>query len=1274
MSGFTVPLSTLRKISPTILFVFVSFAHAQIVSVSPRQNAIHVPAATSVFVTFGEAMNAASINDTTFRVWGAQSGLHKGAITYDAEAKRATLFPAQPFAPGEPATVMLTAAMRTLANQPLAPFGWSFVTAADTAAGRFHHRTDYATAGKASSVCAGDWDADGDLDLAIATSADQKLAILTNRGNGTFVQDENYSLASEPHALCAADLDDDLDLDIAITNYSGSVSILMNNGSGKFSLYKTLTVGQNPRGIVAADLDGDGDVDLVTANQANHNVFVLKNNGNASFQARQNYPAGYGAYAVAAADLDGDGDLDLATANLGRTISLLMNNGNGVFAVPQNYANSEGPNSIFLADIDGDYDVDIVTAQQHYGTVSVWKNNGDGSLQARKSYAVSGKPRVVFCADLDGDGDLDLVTANGAPTLSALMNNGNGLFQTRQNYAVSGQAYSVFAADLNGDGALDLAAANYDAKTVSVLLNPDLVTTTISHLDFPPTYLGKAQERSFWVYNYGLTAATFADVLTNHPNFKVASGKPSTLARGDSARIIVRYEPTAAISDTGKVMIYPNNFRSIEVGLFGKGLPPAPSISASPGVLDFGNMTTNKISDLSLTIHNNGVLDLSLAGITNSNPSFALAGSALLTIPPGEKKALFVRFMPVLLGKHTDTLSVFSNDPAHSPLRIPMSGVGTATILPEISIRTVQVNFDSVIASLSKTASLLVHNLGASKLNITGLTSNNAAFAVASATPLTLAPGDSEEVKLVFTPRNVGPQTGLLTIASNDANESALQISMRGTGKAVPSPGLTRIAPTAGARLQKLAVKFYGSNFFPSLTKVNVGANVVVSSVIVHGSDSLTANITLGANAPTGPQNFYLTNSGPGGGNSPARQFSITNPAPSLAGITPASGNRLQRLNVKFRGANFINGVTKVNAGADLVVNSLTFHNSDSMQANVTITAKAATGGHKFSVTNSGPGGGVSTAHDFNVNNPAPLLTRVTPNTATRGQKLNVGFKGGNFIDDVTRVNMGPDIQLDQLTVNSADSLTAKITIGATATRGAREVSLFNDAPGGGASAAKVFRIINNVPQPPRLLLPAHQAVVELHHSPLPIAFKWRNALDGDVADTLKYTLSLFGPDLILSSLVIRDTSLAWNIMSRVRLATQYKWTVKVHDGSVSVASPDTFTFRTSTTVAVAEPRANAIPAAFALEQNYPNPFFRNTKGSTTIKYALPRASEVVLKVYDLSGREVATLAHGRKSAGYYDATWEGKDGKGHALPSGVYWLRLEAGDFVQVRKLTVMQ
>ena len=89
------------------------------------------------------------------------------------------------------------------------------------------------------------------------------------------------------------------------------------------------------------------------------------------------------------------------------------------------------------------------------------------------------------------------------------------------------------------------------------------------------------------------------------------------------------------------------------------------------------------------------------------------------------------------------------------------------------------------------------------------------------------------------------------------------------------------------------------------------------------------------------------------------------------------------------------------------------------------------------------------------------------------------------------------------------------------------------------------------------------------------------------------------------------------------------------------------------------------VPDHFALEQNYPNPF----NPSTAISYQLTVNSEVTLKVFDVLGREVATLVNEKKDAGSYSVRFSGA-----GLSSGVYLYRLQAGEFTQTRKLMLLK
>jgi hypothetical protein len=91
----------------------------------------------------------------------------------------------------------------------------------------------------------------------------------------------------------------------------------------------------------------------------------------------------------------------------------------------------------------------------------------------------------------------------------------------------------------------------------------------------------------------------------------------------------------------------------------------------------------------------------------------------------------------------------------------------------------------------------------------------------------------------------------------------------------------------------------------------------------------------------------------------------------------------------------------------------------------------------------------------------------------------------------------------------------------------------------------------------------------------------------------------------------------------------------------------------------------DSVPTEFALRQNYPNPF----NPSTVIAFDLPTAADVSLTIYDILGREVARLASGQRHAGRYQETWDAGD-----FASGVYFYRLEAGDFKELKMLTLVR
>ena len=97
----------------------------------------------------------------------------------------------------------------------------------------------------------------------------------------------------------------------------------------------------------------------------------------------------------------------------------------------------------------------------------------------------------------------------------------------------------------------------------------------------------------------------------------------------------------------------------------------------------------------------------------------------------------------------------------------------------------------------------------------------------------------------------------------------------------------------------------------------------------------------------------------------------------------------------------------------------------------------------------------------------------------------------------------------------------------------------------------------------------------------------------------------------------------------------------------------------------IEEDKTNSLLNKFILNQNYPNPF----NPLTNIQYSVNSTQQVTLKVYDLLGREIATLVNEEKPAGEYEVEFGGT-----GLTSGIYFYQLRAGEFTQVKKMVLLK
>ncbi len=332
------------------------------------------------------------------------------------------------------------------------------------------------------SVAVADFNGDGIPDLVAANLAEypaepgQGVSVLLGNGDGTFGPETRFGTGRNPYAVAVGDFNGDGNYDIAVANYfSGNVSVLLGKGDGTFQASTEYDVGTLPRALAVGDFNGDGVADLAVANYLDGTVSILMGKGDGSFAPAHTVPVGGSPAAVTVADFNGDGLGDLAvTDDEGAVVNVLLGNGDGTFQPAVNYAVGTTPRSVTAADLNGDGIPDLAVVNQDSGSVSVLLGNGDGSFQPAVNYAVGAGPLSVAVADFNGDGVPDLAVANVyETTVSVLMGHGDGTFQGALTFNAGPYPAAVAAGDFNGDGLPDLAIAQGldPSGMVGILLN-----------------------------------------------------------------------------------------------------------------------------------------------------------------------------------------------------------------------------------------------------------------------------------------------------------------------------------------------------------------------------------------------------------------------------------------------------------------------------------------------------------------------------------------------------------------------------------------------------------------------------------------------------------------------------------------------------------------------------------------------------------------------------------------------------------------------------------
>jgi hypothetical protein len=440
---------------------------------SPGPNRLDVSPYTTLSLTFNQDLYEPSMDPEHILVHGSISGRHTGSIV-PVSSRGFRFLPDEPFVPGEVVQVVLTDGLESSFRMDLIPITWTFTIRTEGLDGELLAPVSYPAGDRPMSLCAGDIDGDGFLDLLAANEDDDTLTLRWGNGDGTFPGSTTLNAWEEPRHVITADMDEDGDLDIIAANENhDSLVIYLNDGTGAFPTAVIEAPGNSPVAVCAGDFDNDGILDLASVLMIPDQVAVQFGNGTGGVGNPDLYACGNSPLHIACGDVNNDGYLDLATANYqGNSFTILLNDGSGGFFERTTHFAGDGTNHVRLADLNDDRILDLVASGGTSNQIVMYRGDGTGEFSMWHTYATGAAPYVCQPGDMDGDGDLDLIHANGnSHNLWVRLNDGAGNFGTEAVYAGGVDPVSVIAADFDGDGALDVAAVNRYGDDFSVWLN-----------------------------------------------------------------------------------------------------------------------------------------------------------------------------------------------------------------------------------------------------------------------------------------------------------------------------------------------------------------------------------------------------------------------------------------------------------------------------------------------------------------------------------------------------------------------------------------------------------------------------------------------------------------------------------------------------------------------------------------------------------------------------------------------------------------------------------
>jgi hypothetical protein len=343
-----------------------------------------------------------------------------------------------------------------------------------------------------ATVLLADFDRDGALDIAVANARSGNVSVYLNNGSRRFSRAPHSPMAAgpSPNDIAVGDFNRDGNPDLAFANHDTQLlTVLVGDGHGSFEPARSspvhVAVKPHPHGIASGDFNRDGFADLVTDSWAENRLQILFNPGGDRTWKRSTY-VGVGKHPyqrIRVADLNRDGFADIVSPNLeGDDVTILLGDGHGRFRQPAGspFRSGDSPFAVAVGDVNADGILDLAVVNSPSSAagrpgkdgLTVLLGDGHGAFRAIKGspFPTERFPNQATIGDLDGDGVNDvLVSLPESDHLAAFYMSRHGALVARKTIRVDGHPKGLAMADLDRDGKSDLVTANESAGTIAVI-------------------------------------------------------------------------------------------------------------------------------------------------------------------------------------------------------------------------------------------------------------------------------------------------------------------------------------------------------------------------------------------------------------------------------------------------------------------------------------------------------------------------------------------------------------------------------------------------------------------------------------------------------------------------------------------------------------------------------------------------------------------------------------------------------------------------------------